>query len=72
VKKMKRAKSRSTTPPARTNKAPANAAKERYRQLSSTARKSSPFRSAAENRASAGARRSLNTMVKTRGVRRRK
>jgi hypothetical protein len=68
VKRMTRARSRSTTPPAKTNKAPANAAKERYRQLSSAARKSSPLRSAAENRAAAGARRSLETMVRTRGT----
>jgi hypothetical protein len=50
------------------SKAPANAAKERYKELSSRARKSSPERSAAENRAAAGARRSLATMEAKRGV----
>jgi hypothetical protein len=71
MKKLAQARSRGprgATPPARTNKSPANAAKERYRQLSSTARKSSPFRSSAENRAAAGARRSLQAMERTRGT----
>lgn len=54
-------------PMARTPKAPANAAKARYKQLSSTARKSSANRSADENRAAAGAKRSLKAMVAKRG-----
>lgn len=49
------------------SKAPASAAKTRFKELSSAARKSSPFRSAAENRAAAGAKRSLNAMIKKRG-----
>lgn len=71
-----RAKARSASkagqggkPPARTNKAPANAAKDRYKELSGRARKSSPWRSPAENRAAAGARRSMNAMVAKRGRR---
>lgn len=48
-------------------KAPANAAKARYKQLSGEARKSSPLRSASDNRKAAGAKRSLNTMIKKRG-----
>lgn len=56
-------------PLARTNKSPANAAKARYKGLTAQARKSSPFRSAAENRAAAGARRSMNAMVAKRGRR---
>lgn len=49
------------------SKAPANAAKARYKELSGAARKSSPYRSAADNRKAAGAKRSLNTMIKKRG-----
>lgn len=49
------------------SKAPANPAKSRYKELSGAARKSSPFRSAADNRKAAGAKRSLNTMIKKRG-----
>jgi hypothetical protein len=49
------------------SKAPASAAKERYKQLSGEARKSSPNRSAAENRKAAGAKRSLGNMIKKRG-----
>ena len=52
---------------ARTNKSPVSAAKARYKQLSSTARKSSAFRSAAENRKAAGAKRSLKSMIAKRG-----
>ncbi len=50
------------------SKAPASAAKTRYKALSGAARKSSPFRSAAENRKAAGAKRSLSTMIKKRGA----
>ena len=50
------------------SKAPVSEAKARYKELSSRARKSSPERSAAENRAAAGARRSMATMVAKRGV----
>jgi hypothetical protein len=53
--------------PARTDKAPASAAKARYKQLSGAARKSSPFRSAADNRKAAGAKRSLKSMIAKRG-----
>jgi hypothetical protein len=53
--------------PARTDKAPASAAKARYKQLSGAARKSSPFRSAADNRKAAGANRSLKSMIAKRG-----
>lgn len=49
------------------SKAPTSAAKERYKQLSGEARKSSPNRSAAENRKAAGAKRSLGNMIKKRG-----
>lgn len=49
------------------SKAPASAAKERYKKLSGEARKSSPYRTASENRKAAGAKRSLNTMIKKRG-----
>jgi hypothetical protein len=52
----------------RMSKAPVSEAKARYKELSSRARKSSPERSAAENRAAAGARRSLATMEAKRGV----
>jgi hypothetical protein len=52
----------------RMSKAPANAAKERYRELSSKARRSGPYRSAAENRAAAGAKRSMQSMVAKRGA----
>lgn len=48
-------------------KAPASAAKARYKALSSQARKQSPFRSPAENRAAAGAKRSLKAMIARRG-----
>lgn len=54
-------------PTAKMSKAPASAAKTKFKELSGKARKSSPFRSAAENRAAAGAKRSLNTMIKKRG-----
>lgn len=54
------------------SKSAPNAAKTRYKQLSSAARKSSAYRSAAENRKAAGAKRSLNAMIKNRGVSRRK
>lgn len=70
IKQAARAKSRAGQAEkamARTNKAPSNAAKSRYKQLSSTARKSSPFRSAADNRAAAGAKRSLKSMIAKRG-----
>lgn len=52
---------------ARTSKAPANPARDRFKELSSAARKSSPHRSAEENRKAAGARRSMDAMVKNRG-----
>lgn len=52
---------------AKMSKAPANAAKARYKELSGAARKSSPLRSAADNRKAAGAKRSLNTLIKKRG-----
>ena len=70
AKKQQAAASRaaqSGKPPARTDKAPSNPAKARYKELSSRSRKSGPFRSAAENRAAAGARRSMSTMVSKRG-----
>jgi hypothetical protein len=50
------------------SKAPASAAKARYKQLSSAARKQSPFRTPAENRAAAGAKRSLKSMIAKRGT----
>jgi hypothetical protein len=53
--------------PAKTDKAPANAAKARFKQLSGAARKSSPMRTAAENRKAAGAKRSLKSMIAKRG-----
>jgi hypothetical protein len=68
--KMKAAASRkgqAGKTPARTPKAPANPAKARFKQLSGTARKSSPMRSAAENRKAAGAKRSLKSMIAKRG-----
>lgn len=49
------------------SKAALSAAKARFKELSSQARKSSPLRSAAENRKAAGAKRSLATMIKKRG-----
>jgi hypothetical protein len=49
------------------SKAPVSAAKTRYKELSGRARQSSPFRSAADNRKAAGAKRSLATMIKKRG-----
>ena len=52
----------------RMSKAPANAAKERYRELSGKSRRSGPYRSAAENRAAAGAKRSMQSMEKNRGA----
>lgn len=55
---------------ARTSKAPMSAAKAQYKALSGAARKASPFRSASENRAAAGARRRLSAMVARRGRRR--
>jgi hypothetical protein len=54
-------------PISRTQKAPASAAKARYKELSGRARSNSPFRSAAENRKAAGAKRSLTTMISKRG-----
>lgn len=50
------------------SKAAPSAAKTRFKELSSQARKSSPLRSAAENRKAAGAKRSLATMIKKRGA----
>ena len=50
------------------SKAPVSAAKTRYKELSGRARQSSPFRSAADNRKAAGAKRSLATMIKKRGA----
>ena len=52
---------------ARMSKSPVSEAKARYKELSSTARKSSPNRTAAENRAAAGARRSMKAMEAKRG-----
>lgn len=49
------------------SKAAPSAAKARYKELSGRARQSSPFRSAADNRKAAGAKRSLATMIKKRG-----
>jgi hypothetical protein len=49
-------------------KAPVSAAKARYKELSGKARSSSAYRSASENRAAAGARRSLKAMEQSRGV----
>ena len=54
---------------ARTSKAPVSAAKARYKQLSGAARRQSPFRTPAENRAAAGAKRSLKSMIANRGRR---
>ena len=54
--------------PARTNKAPVSAAKARYKELSSRSRRSGVNRTAAENRSAAGARRSMNAMVQSRGA----
>lgn len=73
MKQVNRARSmagQAGKPPARTNKSPASAAKARYKELSSRARRSGAFRSPAENRSAAGARRSLNAMVAKRGRRR--
>lgn len=70
VKAAARAKSKAANvgkPIARTDKAPVSAAKARYKELSSRARKSSASRSAAENRQAAGAKRSLKTMIAKRG-----
>lgn len=50
------------------SKAAPSAAKARFKELSSQARQSSPFRSAAENRKAAGAKRRLTTMIKKRGT----
>lgn len=50
------------------SKAPVSAAKARFKELSGRARQSSPFRSAAENRKAAGAKRSLAAMIKKRGA----
>ena len=50
------------------SKAPVSAAKTRYKELSGRARRSSPLRSAADNRKAAGAKRSLATMIKKRGA----
>jgi hypothetical protein len=70
VKAQARARSKAGArgkPTAKMGKAPASAAKAKFKELSGKARKRSPFRSAAENRAAAGAKRSLNTMIKKRG-----
>lgn len=72
IKRMAQAKSsagQAGKPMARTNKSPVSAAKARYKQLSGTARKSSSYRSAADNRAAAGAKRSLKSMIAKRGRR---
>ena len=50
------------------SKAPVSAAKAKYKELSSAARRSGAYRSAAENRAAAGAKRSMRAMEKKRGV----
>jgi hypothetical protein len=57
--------------PSRTNKSAPSAAKQRYKELSSAARRSGPYRSGAENRAAAGARRSMQAMVRNRGTKNR-
>lgn len=49
------------------SKAPANPARDTYKALSGEARKQGAYRSAAENKKSAGARRRLNNMVARRG-----
>lgn len=70
TRKMKAAASRkgqAGKPLARTNKSPVSAAKARYKELSSRARKSGAIRSAAENKSAAGARRSLKSMIAKRG-----
>lgn len=70
TRKASSAKSRAAQagkPLARTNKAPVSAAKARYKELASRARSSNPFRTAAENRKAAGAKRSLKTMIAKRG-----
>lgn len=69
IGQMQRARAKSGKAPARTNKSPMSAAKARYKQLSSAARKSSSYRSAADNRKAAGARRSLASMIAKRGRR---
>lgn len=71
VKAQARAQSKAgggSKPTAKMGKAPASAAKAKFKELSGKARKSSPFRSAAENRAAAGAKRSLTAMIKKRGA----
>jgi hypothetical protein len=57
--------------PSRTNKSAPSAAKQRYKELSSAARRSGPYRSGAENRTAAGARRSMQAMVRNRGTKNR-
>lgn len=54
-------------PIARTDKSPVSPAKAKYQELRSKARKSSPYRTAAENKASASAKRSLANFTKKRG-----
>ncbi len=74
TRKMKVAASRkgqAGKPLARTNKSPVSAAKARYKELSGEARRGRGMlgfvSSAAENRKSAGARRSLKSMIAKRG-----
>ena len=52
----------------KTPKAPANPARDRYKELSGRARKSSPYASAETNRNAAGAKRSLASMINNRGA----
>jgi len=63
-RKRSRAASKGTK---KMSKAAPSAAKARYKQLSGQARKRSYYRSAAENRKAAGAKRSLTAMIKKRG-----
>jgi len=70
IKKSQAATSRAAqkgSKPARTDKAPANPAKARYKELSGRSRRSGAFRTAEENRSAAGARRSKAAMERRRG-----
>ena len=64
-RKRSRAASKGTQ---KTPKAPANPARDRYKELSGRARRSSPYASAEENRKAAGAKRSLTSMINNRGA----
>ena len=67
-RKRSRAASKGTQ---KTPKAPANPARDRYKELSGRARRRSPYASAETNRNAAGAKRSLESMVMNRGTKRR-